>query len=129
MPNEGKSNNLRLMVVDDEKVIRDLLRRHLTSLGYDVVTAESGEDALAKARGFRPALVFLDLKMPGMGGMECMKELRQLHPDLPVVVLTAVLERQAVLNAVDIGAQEYLYKPVDLTTVTQVVNRLLPSAS
>ena len=57
------------------------------------------------------------------------KELRQLHPDLPGVVLTAVLERQAVLNAVDIGAQEYLYKPVDLTTVTQVVNRLLPFAS
>jgi len=118
-----------LLVVDDEKVIRDLLRRHLTSLGYEVVTAESGEQALDRARGSRPALALLDLKMPGMGGMECLKQLRLLYADLPVVVLTAVLEREAVMNAVDIGAQEYLFKPVELAVVTQVVRRLLPPAS
>lgn len=114
-------------MVDDEQVIRELLRRHLTSLGYAVVTAESGEEALSEAPRFRPALVFLDIKMPGMGGLGCLKQLRRLFPDIQVVMLTAVLERESVVNAVDIGAQEYLFKPVDLATVTQVLKRLLPT--
>ena len=127
MKNDAAPNRPRLLVVDDEQVIRELLRRHLTSLGYAVVTAESGEEALSEAPRFRPALVFLDIKMPGMGGLECLKQLRRLFPDIQVVMLTAVLERESVVNAVDIGAQEYLFKPVDLATVTQVLKRLLPT--
>ena len=114
-----------VMVVDDEKVIRDLLRRHLNSLGYDVVIAESGEMALVRAKHFRPSLVILDIKMPGMGGLKCLKQLRKLDPDLPVIMLTAVLERDAVMEAVHDGALEYLYKPIDLSTITKVVQTFL----
>jgi len=127
MTHPGRPDHPYVLVIDDEPVIRELLRRHLTKLGYEVAVAESGEQALTRLSQVHPDLVLLDMRMPGMGGMECLNRLRQLYPRVPVVILTAVVEREAVLEAINLGAQEYLFKPIDLETVTRIVqNQLSP---
>lgn len=114
-----------ILVVDDEQVILKLMKRHLSSLGYSVVTAESGEEALESMNKALPQLVFLDIKMPGIGGIECLKLMVKQHPEVPVVMLTAVLDRDTAMKAIDGGAADYLYKPMDLAVVTEMVARQL----
>jgi len=127
MTHPGRPDHPCVLVIDDEPVIRELLRRHLTKLGCEVAVAESGEQALTRLSQVHPDLVLLDMRMPGMGGMECLNRLRQLYPQVPVVILTAVVERESVLEAINLGAQEYLFKPIDLETVTRIVqNQLSP---
>ena len=114
-----------ILVVDDEEVVRKLLKRHLTSLGYNVLTADSGEQALASIAETCPDLIFLDIKMAGMGGIECLRQLQKCHPELTVIMLTAVLERDMALKAVDYGATDYMFKPVDLNAITSMASHHL----
>lgn len=99
-----------ILVVEDDRRIRDLLRRGLIFEGYEVVTAEDGETALTLAREELPDAVILDLMLPGMDGLEVCRRLRQVS-NLPILMLTA---RDAVADRVtglDAGADDYLVKP------------------
>ncbi|MGE0081518.1 MAG: response regulator [Thiohalomonadaceae bacterium] len=78
-----------ILVIDDEQSVRDAFELALESCGYHVDTAVSGEDGLRKATASRPDLVFLDLRMPGMGGVETLRQLKRLDPRIPVYVVTA----------------------------------------
>lgn len=100
----------KILVVEDDRRIRDLLRRGLIFEGYDVTTAEDGETALRLARENLPDAVILDLMLPGIDGLEVCKRLRQVS-NLPILMLTA---RDAVSDRVtglDAGADDYLVKP------------------
>ncbi len=100
----------KLLIVEDDRRIRDLLRRGLIFESYDVVTAEDGETALRIARESLPDAVILDLMLPGIDGLEVCKRLRQVS-NMPILMLTA---RDAVADRVtglDAGADDYLVKP------------------
>ena len=125
MPSADAKNKQLILVVDDEQVILELLQRHLSGLGFEVMTCLSGEDALARGMPALPSLVFLDIKMPGMGGLECLREIRLRHPSVPVIMLTAIVDREAVLKAADYGVNDYLFKPIDLDSLTKMVRRQL----
>jgi response regulator NasT len=104
-------DKLRILIADDESIIRMDLREMLTDLGHEVVgEAGDGDEAVSLARSLNPDLVFLDIKMPRMDGLEA---LRRMNSEVvrPVVVLTAFSERSVIEQAVELGAKAYLVKP------------------
>ena len=110
----------RVLVVDDEADILELVREVLSDEGYDVDTALTGEAALAITRERRPDLILLDVKLPGADGWEVLAELRAAAgPQTPVVVMTAGFDAQD--RALGGGAQGYLAKPFELDDLLSAV--------
>ncbi|HUF27973.1 MAG TPA: response regulator [Gemmatimonadaceae bacterium] len=103
----------RILVVDDEPDIVALVAYHLAKAGYRVSTAASGSDALHLARQERPALIVLDLMLPGMSGYEVLEQLRDSEAtrDLAVLMLTARKDEQDRIRGLSLGADDYLTKP------------------
>ncbi len=89
MADSGRGMAKRVLAVDDEEGIRDAFLLALEDSGYDVDTASTGEEALEKSAQQKPDLLFLDLRMPGMGGVETLRRFRRVHPDTPVYIVTA----------------------------------------
>ena len=106
----------RLLVVDDEEPNRDMLARRLQRHGYDVDVASSGAEALAVLAARVIDVVLLDIQMPGMTGLEVLRTVRQscTQAQLPVIMVTAKTESDAVVEALGLGANDYITKPVDL---------------
>ena len=104
-----------LLLVDDDPMNRDALQRRLLRAGFQVLTAESGPDALDIAAANRVDLVLLDVMMPGMDGIETLRRLRQSRAisELPVIMVTAKDGADEVVQALDAGANDYVTKPVD----------------
>lgn len=101
---------VRILVIDDEKTIRDILRHHLTSQNYNVTEAINGGDGLNKAKEFHPHLIFLDLGLPDMNGLDVLKELRG-WTQTPVIILTVTDDEATKVKLLDAGADDYLTKP------------------
>lgn len=99
-----------VLVVDDEENIRELCRMYLEREGFQVASSSDGEDALAKIKGDRPALVILDLMLPGLDGFEVCRRARQFS-DVPILMLTARDEDIDKIVGLEIGADDYLTKP------------------
>ncbi len=100
----------RILVVDDEPQIRRIMRTTLTSAGYEVEDAKTGEEALTKMRDYRPDLVLLDINMPGMGGLAACREIRA-DPNVAIVMLTVHNTEAAKVEALDAGADDFVTKP------------------
>jgi two-component system response regulator RegA len=102
-----------ILVVDDDDTFRERLARALESRGYEVRTAPSGEVALALARVESPEMAVIDLKMPGMTGLELLRQLRALDPSTRIVMLTGFGSVATAVEAMRDGAISYLAKPAD----------------
>ena len=101
---------IRILVVDDEESIRDTVQAYLTRDGFEVRTAADGQTALAVARAFRPALIVLDIMLPGMDGLEVLRRLRQ-ESGVYVLMLTAKAGETDKIVGLTVGADDYLTKP------------------
>ena len=101
----------QVLVVDDDRTVSDVVRRYLEQAGYDVTLAGDGADGLAAIATRRPDLVVLDLMMPGIDGIEVCRRVRRHHPDLPVVMLTALGEEADRVLGLEVGADDYVTKP------------------
>ncbi|HVV23783.1 MAG TPA: response regulator transcription factor [Pseudonocardiaceae bacterium] len=116
----------RVLVVDDDINVRDVLRRYLENAGYRVALADTGEDALRLAETVEPDLVVLDLMLPGIDGFEVCRRLRQRGP-VPVVMLTARGEEDDRIAGLQLGADDYVAKPFSprelVLRVTSVLRR------
>jgi DNA-binding response OmpR family regulator len=104
----------RILVVDDEPMIRSFIGRALTAAGYDIDFAGDGAEALRVARDNRYDLVILDLVMPGLDGRQALRQLLAARPAQPVIVLSAVADVPSKVEMLDLGAQDYLTKPFAL---------------
>src|SRR5581483_11131846 len=105
---------MRVLVVDDDRAVREALRRALSLAGYEVQLAEGGAQALDLLAGALPDVVVLDVAMPAVDGLEVCRRLRRLGNRIPVLMLTA---RDAVadrIDGLDAGADDYMVKPFDL---------------
>lgn len=109
-----------LLLVDDEPAVRDLLHEYFAGQGYTVSTAD-GETALAAVRAQRPDLVMLDVRMPGLDGVEVLRRLRRHDTTLPVVMLTANEDVELARELLGMGAFDYVAKPFDFAHLEQVV--------
>lgn len=113
----------RVLVVDDEKAIRDILSDFLTMEGYEVETAEDGSAALTTMEHHRFDLVLSDLKMPKMGGLELLEEIRKHHAEALTVIMTGFGTVESAITAMKRGAFDYVLKPFKVEDVMQVVSR------
>jgi len=108
-----KNNEQSILVVDDDMLVRKVLKKYISSLGYYVDTAEDGRSALDMLRSFPYDLVLTDLQMPILGGIELLKEMFSAYPDIPKIVLTGQGTNDDIIAALKSGAYDFLYKPID----------------
>lgn len=104
----------RILVVDDELEVCEYLKEFLEGKGYVVTTASSGAEALKAVESGRPHLVLLDIVMPGMNGLDALKQILEIDSGIGVIMLTSVEDRKIVQHAVGKGAYDYLTKPINL---------------
>ena len=114
---------LTLFVVDDEQDIREGSERILTRIGFNVLTASRGDEALERMQKDRPAIVLLDLKMPGMDGMEVLGHIRQMDASILVIVITGYATVETAIEAMKQGAYDFIPKPFEPDQLRIVVNR------
>ena len=119
----------KILVVDDEPEALKILQLFFKSKGYDVFTATSGGEAVMTVRKEKPDIVLLDIVMPCMSGIETLVEIKKISPKIGVIMVTAIMDEETVIQAIDLGAYDYITKPIDLnyleTTVLIKMFRML----
>jgi putative two-component system response regulator len=114
-----------VLVVDDEDAIRNALARFLTKRGYEARVAATGEEALARLKEGGISLVLLDVRMPGMSGLDVVPEALHINPDVAIVMLSAVTDATSAAICMQRGAMDYLTKPIELTDLAGAIERAL----
>lgn len=121
---ENSPGRLSILLVDDEPNIREALAEYLTSLNnHSLTTAASGSEALDKFQPGKFDCAFLDLKMPGMNGVELLAQLKELDKTLPVVIMTGFPSLDAAIDTMRQGASDFLVKPFNLDQVKATLER------
>jgi CheY-like chemotaxis protein len=119
---------LAILVVDDEQSICVLLRDVLVRFGHRVTTCQDGASAVDLAKEHAFEVVFLDIRMPGMGGLEALKKLRELQPNATFVMITGFAKDDIIDEALQIGAAACLCKPFSLSQVTKLLEEVTSGA-
>ena len=114
-----------ILLVDDDAPFRQVLRGELARMGFDVATASSGEEALSSVKSLEPEVVLLDLRLPGMGGIEVLKAIRDASPGTDVIMLTGHGSIDTAIESVRIGAFDYVSKPCPLEDLEVRIRRAL----
>jgi DNA-binding NtrC family response regulator len=114
-----------VLIVDDEKNIRLTVSQSLESIGLETDTAMNGEEALAKLKANDYSLILLDLKMPGMDGMQVLRRIREIHPEVRVIVITAYGTVESAVEAMKLGTVDFVQKPFASEEIRALVSRVL----
>lgn len=114
-----------ILIVDDERAVCDLLKDDLTEQGYLCTTALDGVQALTELEKQDFDIVLLDIKLPGMSGMEVLRRIRSNHPDTATIMITCLNSADTMVEALRLGAWEYIIKPFDLDEVSTNIGKLL----
>ena len=125
---EGKDrpgDRPRILVVDDEQAVGDLLAKTLTMADYDVDSAPDGASAIDRLRAVEYDLLITELKMPGMDGLSVIREARRSAPDLPVIIITGYSTEASAIEAINLGVAGYLTKPFRLPRILAATARAL----
>jgi len=119
------SQSPRIMVVDDEEGVRDVLSRYLSRAGYQYITASDGIEALVLLKDEDIALILSDITMPGMDGLQLLDQVKLLDPDMPMIMITALRDIEMAIQAMKRGAQDYIPKPFNFDAVSISIARAL----
>lgn len=116
----------KILVVDDESDILEIISYNLKSAGYDTVTAKDGSEAIQKAKIFRPDLIMLDIMMPNKNGIDTCKEIRKLpeFKETMVLFLTALNDEKSEIEGLNMGADDYIAKPIKPKLLVSRINAL-----
>ena len=120
----------KILIVDDEQDYRDILTERMEARDFEVDKAENGLDALEKLSGSSYDAIILDMMMPGMDGLATLKKIREKYPDMQVILLTGHATVQKGVDAIKLGALDFIEKPAEIETLTTKIkeakeNRLL----
>ena len=118
-----------ILIVDDEKIVRDSLFHWFEEEGYNVDTAEDGESALKKYEKNKYDLLLLDMKMPGMSGIDLLTKIKSIDKEALVILITAFASVPTAITALKQGAYDYVTKPVDPDELTHLVKKALEQRS
>lgn len=118
-----------VLVVEDDRALRDLMELMLTRRGFNVLTASDGMEALELIRTASPQVILLDILLPQMNGLELMRQLQAeaATPAVPIIVISALGFREVVQQAIAAGAQDFLLKPFDMRLLADKLSRFLPA--
>lgn len=119
------TKDVRVLIVDDELRIRDILSRKLSSEGYECIVTDSGDGTLNELGRRQFDIVLLDVSMPGKSGVDVLKEIQVMYPDTAVIMVTAMADVQTAIKALKMGVYDYIIKPVDLNMLMVSVERAL----
>lgn len=111
----------RILIVDDEQSVREVLSEYFIEQGYEVETAGDGEEALAQVQRNTPDLVLLDVRMPGIDGVETLRRLRAIAPDVAVIMVTANEDVGLARDTLKLGALDYVAKPFDFAYLERAI--------
>ena len=111
----------KIMVVDDEPVVCNTLKKFLTKKGYEVTTVLSGEEAIEKVKEEKTNMILLDIRMPGMDGIETLRIIREIDKKVGIVMITAVKEDEIGRKCLELGAYDYTTKPISLEYLETVL--------
>jgi excisionase family DNA binding protein len=124
-PAPKRAGRLRVLVVDDEPSIRDVLAKTLALAEYEVDVVADGRSALDRMRAFTYDLLITDLKMPGMDGLSLIQRAKDLKSDLPVIIITGFSSESSAIDAVNLGVAGYLIKPIRVPAVLAAAAKAL----
>jgi DNA-binding response OmpR family regulator len=111
----------RILIVDDDIEICNVLNRFLSKKGYEVYTALNGLSAINKVKEVRPHIVLLDIRMPGVDGIEVLKEIKKVDPAVGVIMVTGVTDEEEARKTLELGAYDYMTKPIDFNYLETVL--------
>lgn len=115
----------KLLVVDDQMGVRRLLFEAFKEEGYSIELAASGHEAVEKVKAVIPDIILMDMKMPGMNGLETLHEIKKIYDDILVIMMTAYGELEIVAEAMKLGIKEYVTKPFDINELRELVKKVL----
>ena len=117
------AESVRIMIIDDERGVRESFEMILKIKDYEVTTFEDGESAIANLKKDMFDMAFVDYKLPGMDGIEVLKKIKEIDPNVEVCIVTAYASETSHANAITIGALEYLRKPFLMEEIYELVER------
>ena len=117
----------KILVIDDDDSIRETLQLYLTEIGYEVVTANNGGEGIKLIDQHKPDLILSDLKMSGLTGIDVLKKAKEIDIKNQVVLMTAFEDMQSTITAMQLGAYDYIEKPLELSRFNSVIKRALES--
>lgn len=115
---------LTILICDDSKLLRKKLKADLEQLGCEVVQAENGKDAIMKQLQYKPDGVFLDVVMPEVGGIEALRVLKEINPDLPIVMLSSVGTPDKLMETLKMGVLDFIQKPYTIEQLKKAVDSI-----
>lgn len=116
----------KILIADDKKYMRNFLTDFL-SRDYNILTANNGEEAVRRAREEKPDLVLLDVQMPEMNGLQALSQIKNINPNIAVIMVTGCESKSVVDKAMSLGAYDYISKPFDLEKLRKTIKRALTS--
>ena len=117
------AENVKIMVVDDERGVRESFEMILKIKDYEVNTFEDGESAISSLKKDLYDMAFIDYKLPGMDGIEVLRKIKEIDPNVEVIIVTAYASESSHANAITLGALEYLRKPFLMEEIYELVER------
>lgn len=118
----------RVLIVDDSQIMRDVLKKFLGNFDLEIVgTARDGEEALTMFRELKPDIVTLDITMPKVDGLAALKEMKRIHNDAKIIIVSAISDKSVLLKALDAGAALFINKPVSEAAVKSAMEKILQS--
>ena len=120
-----KKGQKTVLIVDDSSSLRNILKKILENLNYEVCgMADNGISAITKYKELKPDIVMVDMIMPQLGGLECLRLLRQVDPSVAVIMVSSVSSQETVISCLKEGAKHYILKPYDEAKIKQVMESL-----
>lgn len=119
---------LKVLIVDDSRIFRKILRAVLEENGHEIIgEAGNGAEALELLKEIKPDLVTLDITLPVMDGIEALKQMKVNYPEPKVVMVSAAGQKSKIIEALKSGADDFLQKPFEPESITQVIKKLFPN--
>ena len=118
---------LKILIVEDEKRLAQLLKDAISDSFFSVVIAKDGNEGLKKFKSFRPDIIITDIMMPVCDGLDMTIKIKKLDENIPIIVLSAHSDKEQLLKAIDIGINKYFIKPFDPEEVIEHINKIAPS--
>lgn len=120
-------NKTKVLIIDDEKDLCFLFKRILKPEGYTVLTAQNGYDGIKINEKSDPDIILLDLKMPGINGIETLRRIRKKDADVTVIIITAYGDAETIRDAADLNVYEYMSKPFNNETIIKMIKEAAAS--
>lgn len=124
-----KNSNFSILIADDEPSMRVNIVELLADEGYSIIEASNGAEAIKMVNKNKPSLVLLDMKMPELSGLEALKHMKESHPQMPIIIFTAFGTNERPIEAMKLGAFDYLEKPFDIDELLLTINKALQQYS